>query len=88
MRKDNCCTYWLKGWWNDSCCQHDKNYYSSIMSRLQADNALFKSVVTSLDHKTRLFRVFSLPIATIMWIGVRIGGRWRYIRKQSGADDR
>ena len=98
----NCCTYWFKGWWNEFCCRHDKDYYESGRSRKNSDARLFTGVFTSLDNTVRdlklgkfrlptqliftlLGRVISLPVATVMWVGVRIGGRSRYERKQGGS---
>ena len=76
----NCCTLWFKGWWNEACCKHDEDYKRwrrGAGSRLEADNDLFYNVLTSLDHKSKLLRIVSLPVASIMWIGVRIGGKLR-----------
>ena len=79
----NCCTYWFKGWWNACCCQHDKNYYKSGLSRRESDDRLFDCVYTSLGDN--LFgKIISFPVAVVMWVGVRLGGRSRYERKQGG----
>ena len=83
----DCCTYWFEGWWAKMCCKHDEDYQKSELSRLESDNALFKSVFHSLDRKSKILRIFSLPVATMMWVGVRIGGQSRYIEKQNSTGE-
>ena len=95
----NYCTYWFKGWWNECCCTHDKDYYKSGLSRKDSDFKLFKCVLFSLALRFTFIKnflflvlvvfmatVISLPVAVIMWLGVRIGGHWRYKRKQGNRD--
>lgn len=82
----NCCTYWLEGWWETYCCKHDEDYSQSGKTRIKSDNDLFVGVLTSLREKEPVrFSSFiiTFPIASIMFIGVRVGGRKRYVRKQN-----
>ena len=60
----NCCTYWFKGSWNDSCCQHDKDYYQSGLSRKTSDTKLFKGVFTSLDNRVEDLRIWRIKFPT------------------------
>ena len=74
----SCCTFWISGWWEECCCKHDFNYYKSGLSRKESDIRLRECVISKSKYK-----LFGLVIAYCMYAGVRIGGHWRYERKQS-----
>lgn len=78
---DNCCTHWISGWWNSCCCQHDKDYYKSGLSRKESDNKLRECVIAKAKYK-----LFGIIVGYWMYAGVRLGGRWRYERKQRSRD--
>jgi len=89
----DCCTFWFEGWWSKECCEHDKIYTRSGVSRKKGDYLLYIGVLNNLSERvpkdkwyTSSLRYISyipsFPIASVMWIGVRVGGKNRYERKQ------
>lgn len=69
MKKDYC-TLWPEGNWSYCCKMHDRRYGNRRLSRLQADILLYRCVK----------RKHSKCMATIMFLGVRLGGWVSYNR--------
>ena len=66
------CTHAPEGNWAECCKEHDLDYLGRV-SRLQADNKLFKCVKAK--------RPWYSPVPYIMWLAVRVFGGSHYNRK-------
>lgn len=60
---------------SDICAAHDKRYADKSKSRWTADLELFNDVK---NRGEGLKKIISYPLATVMWIGVRVCGWYWY----------
>lgn len=59
------------------CVEHDAYYEDKSISRLEADNKLFKCILKK-GSSNPLSWTYYLGWASLYWIGVRLLGRSRY----------
>jgi len=58
------------------CAQHDAYYSDGSVSRLEADNKLFKCILRKAHNPFSW--VYYLGFASVYWVGVRLLGASRY----------
>lgn len=69
------CTLFPDGWWSHCCAAHDAAYTAQI-ARDAADQALLVCVTSSTS--TPALAAVSAAIGVVMYLGVRLGGRFFY----------
>lgn len=75
------CTLWPEGWWAHCCAAHDAAYAAQV-ARDVADKALLQCVVASATSSPAL-AVVSAVVGTVMYVGVRLAGRFFYNKAKS-----
>jgi len=58
------------------CVEHDAYYHDGSVSRLEADNKLFKCILNKAHNPVSW--VYYFGFASVYWLGVRILGSSRY----------
>lgn len=77
MSKSDGCTIVPNGGFNHCCIEHDSYYEDGSVSRLDADNKLFKCIKK--EGKDNIVnKGWHLLIASLYWLGVRIFGGNKY----------
>lgn len=75
------CTLFPEGWWAHCCAAHDAAYAAQV-ARDVADMDLLRCVAASATSSPAL-AVVSAIIGTVMYVGVRLAGRWFYDKAKS-----
>ena len=70
------CTLFPEGWWSHCCAAHDAAYAAQT-ARSAADMDLLRCVAASATSSPAL-AVVSAAIGVVMYVGVRVGGRYFY----------
>ena len=70
------CTLFPEGWWSHCCAAHDAAYSAQI-ARDVADMDLLRCVAASATSSPALAAV-SAVVGVVMYVGVRVGGRFFY----------
>ena len=70
------CTNAPNGDFNHCCQEHDAYYSDGSISRLEADNRLFKCILRK--DRTFINMLWHVVVASVYWVGVRLFGKGKY----------
>ena len=71
------CTHSPNGDFNHCCIEHDAYYSDGSISRLEADNKLFKCIVSK-KGRSIINQAWHVVVAFVYWLGVRLFGKSKY----------
>lgn len=75
------CSNSPNGDFNHCCQEHDAYYGDGSISRLEADNKLFKCIIKERDRSFINQIWHTLVVAPLYWLGVRVFGAMHYNKK-------
>jgi len=61
----------------ECCVEHDSKYHEATVTRLSADNTLFKCILNK-GKSNPLSFMYYLSFASVYWVGVRLFGSSSY----------